>query len=396
MSKIKSLSALVIMFFTMLLLGGLSSTKGIVLDEVERDIGLDLSQFGLVVFIFQLGFVLASVIIGYFTDKRGVKVMMVIGCIIMGAGLLGTGLAQTIAFFLGFYLIVGFGLGAMTVASNAIVPAVYPEKQGTMFNIAMGIYGFGMFIFPIVLKMMFSNEISWRYFYIGIAILLIALIFYVLSVKLPEGEVDKVNLSAFKEMLGQYHFILVMIFLIFYVSAEVSFLNFFPTYLKDLTLGGASEAAKNSMVATIISVFSLCFTVGRLAGGWLINMLGERMLLLSFSALSLVFVTISKVFVDDWVYLFGIAGLFFSVLFPTATAIGTKLSRTGGSALGLVYVAAGIGGAFAGWIVGVVSEAYGSDAGFNLPIVFLAILLVLSFFIRTPGTTESAEGKRKA
>ncbi|WP_261131174.1 sugar MFS transporter [Bacillus sp. Marseille-Q3570] len=396
MSKIKSLSALVIMFFTMFLLGGLSSTKGIVLDEVERDIGLDLSEFGLVVFIFQWGFVLASVIIGYFTDKRGVKVMMVIGSIIMGAGLLGTGLAQTIAFFLGFYLIVGFGLGAMTVASNAIVPAVYPEKQGTMFNIAMGIYGFGMFLFPIVLKMMFSNEISWRYFYIGIAILLIALIFYVFSVKLPEGEVDKVNLSAFKEMLGQYQFILVMIFLIFYVSAEVSFLNFFPTYLKDLTLGGASEAAKNSMVATIISVFSLCFTVGRLAGGWLINKLGERMLLFSFSALSLVFVTISKVFVDDWVYLFGVAGLFFSVLFPTATAIGTKLSRTGGSALGLVYVAAGIGGAFAGWIVGVVSEAYGSDAGFNLPIVFLAILLVLSFFIRTPSTTESAKSKREA
>ncbi|MGP4081665.1 MFS transporter [Pseudalkalibacillus sp. R45] len=396
MSKIKSLSALVIMFFTMFLLGGLSSTKGIVLDEVEKDIGLDLSEFGLVVFIFQWGFVLASVIIGYFTDKRGVKVMMVIGSIIMGAGLLGTGLAQTIAFFLGFYLIVGFGLGAMTVASNAIVPAVYPEKQGTMFNIAMGIYGFGMFLFPIVLKMMFSNDISWRYFYIGIAILLIALIFYVFSVKLPEGEVDKVNLSAFKEMLGQYQFILVMIFLVFYVSAEVSFLNFFPTYLKDLTLGGASEAAKNSMVATIISVFSLCFTVGRLAGGWLINKLGERMLLLSFSALSLVFVTISKVFVDDWVYLFGVAGLFFSVLFPTATAIGTKLSRTGGSALGLVYVAAGIGGAFAGWIVGVVSEAYGSDAGFNLPIVFLAILLVLSFFIRKPSTSESSEGNATA
>ncbi|WP_408008695.1 MFS transporter [Pseudalkalibacillus sp. A8] len=276
------------------------------------------------------------------------------------------------SFFFGFYLVLGFGLGAMTVASNAIVPAVYPEKQGTMLNIAMGIYGFGMFLFRIVLKAMFSNDISWRYFYIGIAVLLNALIIYVFSVNLPEGEVDKVDLSSFKEMLGHYQFILVMVFLIFYVSAEVSFLNFFPTYLKDLSLGGASEAAKNSMVATIISVFSLCFTVGRLAGGWLIKKFGEKMLLMSFSALGLIFVTISKVFVDNWVYLFGVAGLFFSVLFPTATAIGTKLSRTGGSALGLVYVAAGIGGAFAGWIVGLVSEAYGSNAGFKLPIVFFS------------------------
>ncbi|WP_349408885.1 MFS transporter [Pseudalkalibacillus sp. SCS-8] len=389
MPKVKSLAALIMMFFTMFLLGGLSSTKGIVLDEVEKDIGLDLSQFGLVVFIFQWGFVIASVLIGYFTDKRGVKLMMVIGSIIMGAGLLGTGLAQTIAFFLGFYLVVGFGLGAMTVASNAIVPAVYPEKQGVMFNVAMGVYGFGMFLFPIVLKTMFSNDISWRYFYIGIAVLLIAFIIYVFTNNVPEGKVDKIDLSAFVTMLKQGQFLLIMVFLIFYVSAEVSFMNFFPNYLKDLELGGASEATKNSMVATIISVFSLCFTVGRLAGGWLISKLGERFLLISFSALGLLFVTVSKVFADEWVYLFGIAGLFFSVLFPTATAIGTKMSKTGGSALGLVYVAAGIGGAFAGWIVGLVSEAYGSSTGFNLPILFLGVLLLISFFIRPEEKTTS-------
>lgn len=55
MKRSGNITALIIMGFTMFVLGGLSSTKGIVLDEVKKDIGLDLNQFGLVVFIFQWG-----------------------------------------------------------------------------------------------------------------------------------------------------------------------------------------------------------------------------------------------------------------------------------------------------------------------------------------------------
>ncbi|MDM5201454.1 MFS transporter [Fictibacillus enclensis] len=382
MKRSGNITALIIMGFTMFVLGGLSSTKGIVLDEVKKDIGLDLNQFGLVVFIFQWGFTLASVVIGYLVDKKGLKLMIIIGSIIMGAGLFGTGSAQTILFFLGFYMIVGFGLGAMTVASNAIVPSVYPDKQGLMFNLTMGVYGLGMFATPLILRWMFSSNISWRVFYIGIAILLVGLILFVLLTKVPDGKADRASLSAFKVMLKNAQFIFVMFILIFYVSSEVSFLNFFPSYLKSLNLSGMSMSDKGKLATTILSIFSLLFTIGRLGGGWIAEKIGEKKTILIFAFLSVATVLISKFFADQWVYLFAAAGLFFSVLFPTATAIGTKLSETGGSALGLVYVASGIGGAFAGWLVGAVSEKFGSAAGFNLPIIFLAILLIFSFFVK--------------
>lgn len=382
MKKTRNVAALIIMGVTMFLLGGLSSTKGIVLDEVKKDIGLDLNQFGLVVFIFQWGFTIASVVIGYFVDKKGVKLMTIIGSIIMGAGLFGTGSAQTILFFLGFYMIVGFGLGALTVSSNAIVPAVYPEKQGLMFNLTMGVYGLGMFATPLLLRWMFSADVSWRYFYIGTAVLLVGLILFILTINLPEGKAEKANLSAFKDMLKNAQFVFVMFILVFYVSAEVSFLNFFPSYLKSLDLNGASAVEKGKLVTLILSVFSLLFTVGRLGGGWAAEKLGEKKTILIFSSLAVITVLVSKFYAGQWVYLFAAAGLFFSVLFPTATAIGTKLSKTGGSALGLVYVASGIGGAFAGWIVGAVSEKFGPAFGFNLPILFLGILLIFSFFIK--------------
>ncbi|WP_409298848.1 MFS transporter [Peribacillus sp. SCS-26] len=382
MKKSKNLAALCIMAFTMFLLGGLSSTKGIVLEEVKKDIGLDLNEFGLVVFIFQWGFTIAGVVSGYLVDKKGLKIMTIAGSIVMAAGLLGTGIAQTILFFLGFYLIVGFGLGAMTVASNAIVPAVYPKKQGMMFNITMGVYGVGMFTTPLILRWMFAAGISWRVFYLGTAGLLAAFIALVVLTKLPAGKADKASLSAFKIMLKNAQFVFIMIFLIFYVASEVSFLNFFPSYLKTQELDGASPSEKGAMIAAVLSIFSLLFTIGRLGGGWIANKIGEKKTLLIFSFLAAITVTISKYFADEWVYLFAASGLFFSVLFPTATAVGTKLSENSGSALGLVYVASGIGGAFAGWLVGAVSERFGAADGFNLPIIFLIVLVIMSVFIK--------------
>ncbi|KHE72628.1 sugar MFS transporter [Halobacillus sp. BBL2006] len=380
MSKGKSIHALVILMFTQFISGGVTNTKGIVLDQVEKDLGLDMSQFGLVVFIFQLGFTLASVFIGYYTDKKGLRIMTTIGAVIMGIGFLGTGLAPNITFFLGFYMIVGFGLGSLGVASNAIVPAAYPKKQNQMFNFAMGVYGLGMVLFPQFLNYLFQFA-SWRYFYIGIAASLIAVIIYITSVSFPSGKTEKIDLKAFIPMLKDAQFVFLMIFLVFEVSAEVSFMNFFPTYLKSLNLGGLSTAEKEDMVAGILSLFSVFFMVGRLAIAYLTNWVNERLILITFSAGSLIMVGISFLVANDFPYLFSGAGLFFSTLFPTATAFGTQISKTSGSALGLIYIAAGIGGGIAGYIVGLASEIFGQAGGFSIVILFLLLMLVTTFFM---------------
>ncbi|QAS53136.1 MFS transporter [Halobacillus litoralis] len=389
MSKGKSIHALIILMFTQFISGGVTNTKGIVLDQVENDLGLDMGQFGLVVFIFQLGFTLASVIIGYYTDKKGLRTMTIIGSIILGLGFLGTGLAPNIMFFLGFYMIVGFGLGALGVASNAIVPAAYPQKQNQMFNFAMGVYGLGMVLFPQLLNFMFQFA-SWRYFYIGIAATLIAVIIYITSVAFPSGKAEKIDLKAFIPMLKDAQFVFLLVFLVFQVSAEVSFTNFFPTYLKSLDLGGISKQTKEDMVATILSVFSIFFMVGRLGVAYLTNWINERIILITFSAGSLIMVGVSFLVAESFPYLFAGAGLFFSALFPTATAFGTQLSKTSGSALGLIYIAAGLGGGIAGYIIGVASEIFGMAGGFSIVLIFLLLMLITSFFMNSQKSTQAS------
>lgn len=50
--------------------------------------------------------------------------------------------------------------------------------------------------------------------------------------------------------------------------------------------------------------------------------------------------------------------------------------------MGLIYVASGMGGAFAGWLIGQVSQMYGVSLGFNLIIGFVAIFFVLTLFVK--------------
>ncbi len=117
-------------------------------------------------------------------------------------------------------------------------------------------------------------------------------------------------------------------------------------------------------------------------GGFINLALGDRKTLILFSLFSLIAIIVSRIFVQDVVYLFMVFGFALSVLFPTAAAVATKLTSKSGSVMGLIYVASGLGGALAGSLIGQVSESYNVSVGFNLIIVFVALFFIISLFIR--------------
>ena len=104
-----------LLFVTMFLLGGIQNTKGLILEQVQHDINLNMGQIGTLIMFFQIGFLVASLLTGYFTDKKGLKIMMLIGSLMMAVGLVGTSLAFSVLLFFGFYLIVGLGIGSMLI-----------------------------------------------------------------------------------------------------------------------------------------------------------------------------------------------------------------------------------------------------------------------------------------
>jgi fucose permease len=66
-----------------------------------------------------------------------------------------------------------------------------------------------------------------------------------------------------------------------------------------------------------------------------------------------------------------LTGLFFSIIFPTATAAVSDLHKENvGTILGLLFTFAGIGGMLGPWIVGIFSDWMGIQMGFGMILIF--------------------------
>lgn len=392
MQKMQRSIIFFLIFATMFVLGGIQNTKGIILERVQHDIQLDISQVGIMVSIFQIGFLLASLIAGIFADRKGIKAVMSVGTVLMMIGLIGTSASFTVAFFLGFYLIVGLGIGSMTVSVATIIPTYFKERAGVIFNLANALFGVGMIVTPILLNVMFAENISWRYFYIGVSALIALILFALLSFKpaktTTDQDQDKVSLTSVLQLFQDRQILFVILFILFYVAAEAGFLNFFPILFNSLDIAGMTADQKASTAGYIIASFAFLFTIGRFVGGFIIYKLGERRTLVAFSLFALASLVLGRVFMTNFSYLIMLFGLAMSVLFPTAQGIASKLTKQAGSLQGVIYVASGLGGAVVGILIGQVSEAFGIQNGFNLLFVFTAIISILAFLIRTPKQAE--------
>lgn len=388
MQKMQRSIIFFLIFATMFVLGGIQNTKGIILERVQHDIQLDISQVGVMVSIFQIGFLLASLIAGIFADRKGIKAVMSVGTVLMIIGLIGTSASFTVAFFLGFYLIVGLGIGSMTVSVATIIPTYFKERAGVIFNLANALFGVGMIVTPIILNVMFAQNMSWRYFYIGVSVLIALILFALLSFKpgktAAEQGQDKVTLKSVLQLFQDRQILFVILFILFYVAAEAGFLNFFPILYNSLDIAGMTADQKASTAGYIIASFAFLFTIGRFVGGFIIYKLGERRTLVAFSLFALASLVLGRMFMTSFSYLIMLFGLAMSVLFPTAQGIASKLTKQAGSLQGVIYVASGLGGAVVGILIGQVSEAFGIQNGFNLLFVFTAIISILAFLIRTP------------
>ncbi|CAH8770753.1 MFS transporter [Paenibacillus dendritiformis] len=395
MPKIQRSIIFFLIFATMFVLGGIQNTKGIILERVQHDIQLDISQVGVMVSIFQIGFLLASLIAGIFADRKGIKAVMSVGTVLMIIGLIGTSASFTVAFFLGFYLIVGLGIGSMTVSVATIIPTYFKERAGVIFNLANALFGVGMIVTPILLNVMFAQNMSWRYFYIGVSALIVLILFALLSFKpaktaADQGQ-DKVSLTSVLQLFQDRQILFVILFILFYVAAEAGFLNFFPILYNSLDIAGMTADQKASTAGYIIASFAFLFTIGRFVGGFIIYKLGERRTLVAFSLFALASLVLGRMFMTSFSYLIMLFGLAMSVLFPTAQGIASKLTKQAGSLQGVIYVASGLGGAVVGILIGQVSEAFGIQNGFNLLFVFTAIISILAFLIRTPKQADQPD-----
>jgi fucose permease len=196
----------------------------------------------------------------------------------------------------------------------------------------------------------------------------VVLLVYFLLVKYPRSagaESNKLDLKHLGKSAFTGEMILFYAAIAVYVAVEIGIGAWVVEFLQQ------AKAQSVMMSSLYLSLFFGGVTAGRFIGSFLVERVGylPSMLYASFAAMGCVAVgTFGPAGLS---FFLPLAGLFLSIIFPTATAAVSDLHRENvGTVLGLLFTFAGVGGMVGPWLVGILSDWIGIQLGFGVILVF--------------------------
>ncbi|QDV23151.1 MFS transporter [Aureliella helgolandensis] len=388
-------------FFSFFIFGFMDNLKGPLLPEILRAETLNYSQGGTIVLSGYLGFIAATLLTGVMADwlgSRGVLLSAGLSLLLGVAALSFSG--ANFGAILASMGMIGFGLGAIEVGGNSLMVELYTVNRARYLNLLATCHGVGSLLVPLYAATLVTWEFSWQDIYgcsLGLVVIL-PTIFCLSQLsshtpsepdsKAPSGTAagrwswQETLRIGFSPRMGWYYVLLAS-----YVAVELGLAAWLVEYLhqnRDMTVAHAS---------LYLSGFFVMLMLGRLLGSFAVERIGYfRMVGLALGGGSLC-IAAGLFGSDRWIGALPLSGFFLSIVFPTVTASVSKLYQQNiGSLLGLLFTAAGIGGALGSWSVGVIGNSQGLQAGMAVTLAYCLLgLLALYVLSRWRGDSPAAE-----
>jgi MFS family permease len=163
----------------------------IILPEMREGLGLTYTQAGLLATGNLVGYLVFAVIGGFLASKFGARRVISLSLLLMGICMLLTGLANSLEWAFAMRLLTGLGNGGAYVPAMALGSIWFTmRKRGFATGIVSGGIGVGTFLGGLIVPhiLLTYGVDGWRYswYYLGGAVLLIALLCYFLLRDRPE------------------------------------------------------------------------------------------------------------------------------------------------------------------------------------------------------------------
>jgi len=355
--------------------------------EIESDLDFSHSAMGTVLGAWQFVYIFAAIPCGILLDRIGARWGLAIGALIIGLSGIFRGFAEE---YIDLLIAVAlFGLGGPLISAGA--PKVVSERfEGKDRGLAMGIYitgpGIGavtalLLTQPLILPWLEGNWRALLQIWGGVS--LAAGLFWLLvakeSPRTPDGIEGRAIMSGLVEMLR-----IPAVRLILLMSVAVFSINHgMGNWLVEILQSFGADASRASALATIPVV------VGILSALMLPRMaVGSRrfsVLILLFSCSVLASLALLGEAVGIWLYLALIlegiaAGSMMTVLVLMLVEVPGVGDKRAGTAGGLFFSAAEIGGVGGPVLLGILFHAQGRFSSGLIVLALLGILLVASVF----------------
>lgn len=321
---------------TTFMVGVVMITVGPLLESIMHDMGLSLTQGGLVSVAFALGMLVGVVCLNFLLAGIPVKWGLVGASVLQGIGLTLAGfVAQSLVSLFLFYWLVGFGCVFLNSLPGMWVTSTIKEQTDRAMVALLFFFASGMTVTPLAIGLLQRAATSWRWVFVGEGILSFFLAGF-LATQPIEDIKSRENLRGrqISEVVSYSPvlFVLIVASALFYIGAEFDVNVWLAKFEMDI-FGLAKSTA---------SWFVTVFWVGMVFGRVLVLFLTRK---------------------------FGAATLLASGMFLMAAAVGLLVVVPNAAASAVCVFLAGLGasgafplilsfaGKFPGWHAGVVYSA---------------------------------------
>lgn len=352
---------------------------GPTLPALAAQTGSRLGQMGLLFLAGSIGYTLGTLISGRIFDRTRGHPVMGIAQLFVAALLVLIPFTPWLWALLVILVIKGFAEGFINTGGNLLLMWTHGEKVGPFMNGLHFFFGLGAFLSPLLIAQVIGvpGGYRWGYWILAGIVALAGLRMLTLSGNPQPPSAHYGDKSqVVRDPLPVALIISAMLFLFFYVGAEITFGGWIYTYAITLDLASISGAAY------LNSAFWLAFTVGRLISIPAATRFKPRQVILAALLCSLSILFVGMIFSNSsmvlWLMAIGL-GFCLAPIWPTGfTLVGQSINMTG-SLASIILLGDSFGGMVLPSTVGQVIESAGPGAMVTL--IFSSLVLNLLAFM---------------
>jgi len=288
--------------------------------------------------------------------------------------------AHSFPIFLCAFFVIACGLGSLETNANPYITKLGRDEGAALrINIAQSFNGVGQFIGPIIGGTLFfsiaqGNDITQnmhnvQLVYIGIAAIVLCMLFLFLVTKMPEGaeisggENSSEGTGSYRQLFSYKHFRLGALAQFLYIAAQVGAGAFFINYSVEHWSG-----LSDSKASYFFGIALIAFMVGRIITTPLMRKFSPGNILGLYSLINVILMVCLNFATGSLSIFLLIASFFFmSISFPTIFALSVvripdNLVKTASS----IIIMSIVGGAIMPFFMGHVADNFGTAAGYLL------------------------------
>ncbi len=369
----------------MLVFGVVVTTLGSILPSIIGRFGLQKAQAGSLLLLMNLGVMGGSLIFGPIVDRHGFKSMLVASLVMTVIGIEGVAFADTFGLLRASVFLVGFAGGVINGGTNALVADISIEGRGaglSLLGIFFGLGGFGVpFTMSFLIERFSYTEIICG---VGAAVFFTGVIFIAVRFPAPKQPQGFPLRQGF-EILRNPALLLLAAMLLLQSGVEMTASGWSAAYFEE------EVAVEKGRAVLLLSMFWVGLTLGRwLAGARLKHVNPYHVVMTSIlvggAGVVLMLLVTNPLAAGIGIF---VAGFGFAAIFPFLLGlVGDLYPDISGTAFGVVFVIALVGGSTFPYMIGVLGDLVGLRAAFLVIPVSLTLTLFLLHSVKARLTRD--------